>query len=92
MLDGLDELRNRVDSLHLAQRAGGNHGPVEVVLGEVQGVDENGFGLVVVETAQRLQVLWLLGFLVQHNHLGQRLLGTLHAHLGKLVQRLLLIA
>jgi len=37
-------------------------------------------------------VLWLLGFLVQRNHLGQRLLGTLHAHLGKLVQRLLLIA
>ncbi len=92
VVDGLDELRNGVDSLHLAQRAGGNHGPVEVVLGEIQGFDEKRFGLFIRESAEGLEVLWLLGFLVQRNHLGQRLLGTLHAHLGKLVQRLLLIA
>ena len=92
MLDRLDELGDRVGRLHLAERAGGNHGTIEVVFGEVQRVDEKRFGLVVVETAQRLQVLRLLGLFVERNHLGQRLLGSLHAHLGELIQRFLLVA
>ena len=45
-----------------------------------------------MEAAQGLQVVRLLGLLVERDHFRDRLLGSLHTHLRELIQRLFLVA
>ena len=94
MLDGLDEGGHRLRGLlpQIAEGAGGHDGAIEVILGEIHGLDEQRYGAHVLVAHQGLEMLGLLGFLVEGDQGGQGDLGALGAHAGQLVEGFLLLA
>jgi hypothetical protein len=92
LLGRLDQLVDRIRRLHLPQHTGGDHRPVELLVGVVQGLDQQRFGPIVLVAGQRLQVLGAVALLVEGDQLGHDHPGLLHVHVGDPVERLFLVA